>query len=116
MYDKYSENPYNTDQMYHDHNGMSTPVAFLVGAAMGFVGALLLAPQSGRATREQIRRKSTHLNNIANGRMEQAKGATQEFSERAREKVNQTIDRADEAESQGRDAARRIVNNNKEEQ
>ena len=36
-------------------SGAATVLAFLGGAAVGAVAALLLAPQSGRTTREQLR-------------------------------------------------------------
>lgn len=113
MRDNYSETPYGHEYSSNDH-GLSTPAAFLVGAAMGFVGALLLAPQSGRKTRGQIRQKTNHLNNVAQGRLEQAKNVTQDLSERAKNKVNRGMDKADQAEDQGRQAARKISRNDDE--
>ena len=43
--------------MAEDHNGTSL-AWFLVGAALGAAGALLLAPQSGSETRESLRRRT----------------------------------------------------------
>src|ERR1044072_1783272 len=43
--------------MEHERGFRATAVlAFLGGAALGVLGALLLAPQSGRQTRDQLRR------------------------------------------------------------
>ena len=43
--------------MAEDHSGTSL-AWFLVGAALGAAGALLLAPQSGSETREVLRRRT----------------------------------------------------------
>src|SRR5689334_12548479 len=43
--------------MEHERGfGATAVLAFLGGAALGVLGALLLAPQSGRQTRDQLRR------------------------------------------------------------
>lgn len=41
--------------MEHERGSGTALLAFLSGAALGAIAALLLAPQSGRKTREQLR-------------------------------------------------------------
>ena len=80
--------------MNHDDHG--APLAFfLAGAALGAIGALLLAPQSGRETREQLRRRA------AEGR-ERAYEAGRQAAERGRDYYDRGRRVAEDAAESGR--------------
>lgn len=70
-----------------DERGSSAAVllAFLSGAAVGAVAALLLAPQSGRESREQLR-----------GYARRAEDNLRDFAGRAGETLEEVVDRGKE--------------------
>ena len=72
--------------MEHERgSGASTLLAFLGGAALGAVAALLFAPQSGRKTREQLR------------------GYAREAEDALREAANEAGQKLGEALSEGKE-------------
>ncbi|MBD0306523.1 MAG: YtxH domain-containing protein [Nitrospiraceae bacterium] len=89
-----------------DERGSSAAVllAFLGGAALGAVAALLLAPQSGRESREQLRgyarRAEENLRDVA-GQAGEALGAVldhgKEFVESKKSVLRQAMDAGREA-------------------
>jgi len=85
--------------MANNDNGASL-AWFLAGAALGAVGALLYAPQSGRETREELRRKA------AEGR-ERAYEAGRQAADRGREYYEKGRTAAEDAARSGREAVER---------
>lgn len=73
--------------MRDDSQGPAMLAWFLVGAACGAAAALLLAPQPGHETREQIRRRAT------------------EGADRVRESSRQAYERGRDLYERGRHAA-----------
>ena len=51
----------NQDYQYHSNNTMGVLIGTLIGGLAGALTMLLLAPQSGKETRNQIRDKSIEL-------------------------------------------------------
>ena len=92
-----------------DERGSSAGVflAFLSGAALGAVAALLLAPQSGRESREQLRgyarRAEDNLRNLAG----QAGEAFDEVVDQGKEFVDAKKSVLREAFEAGREAMKR---------
>ena len=98
-----------------DDRGSSAAVvlAFLTGAAMGAVAALLLAPESGPDSREQLRRYARraegNLRDLA-GRAgevyEEVVGEGKEFVESKKSALRDAFEAGREAMRQERDRAR----------
>ncbi len=88
--------------MGHDHGSGSAAavvLAFLSGAALGAVAALLLAPQSGRESREQLRgyarRAEDNLRDLAGRAGEALEGALEEgktFVENKKSVLREALD------------------------
>lgn len=69
-----------------DKGGVGTAVTFLmIGVGVGALVALLLAPKTGKQLRRDLRRK-----------YEGAREAVEDFTEEARERVNDAVDRGNE--------------------
>jgi gas vesicle protein len=81
--------------------------AFLWGALLGAGAALLLAPRSGRETRDEIRAGALRLRDCAEDTVRSVTGTVGEAIGGVREEVEDRLDRAREAFEAGRDAARR---------
>ncbi len=111
--------------MRHDGDGQPVIVverssgvgAFLAGAALGALAALLLAPQSGEETRRQIGERARRLRDAAEekfddlqeaieGGYEHAKASVEEGIETARQHLDEKRDRARDAVDAGRAAVR----------
>ncbi|MCS6795625.1 MAG: YtxH domain-containing protein [Raineya sp.] len=54
-------------------NGQKIFVSFVVGAAAGVVAGLLLAPKSGKETRQRIAQKASELKNALETRIKSFK-------------------------------------------
>jgi gas vesicle protein len=80
--------------------------AFLWGAAIGAGVALLYAPRSGRATRDELRAGVTRVRDRAEDAVRNAQGAVTERIDGVRGDVRGRIDAAREAYDAGRQAAR----------
>jgi len=78
-----------------DHDNGASLAWFLAGASLGALGALLYAPQSGRETREEIRRRAVE------GR-ERAYEAGRQAAERGREYYERGRSAAEEAAQSGK--------------
>jgi gas vesicle protein len=81
--------------------------AFLWGALLGAGAALLLAPRSGRETRDEIRASALRLRDCAEDTVRSVTGTVGEAIGGVRGEVEDRLDRAREAFEAGRDAARR---------
>jgi gas vesicle protein len=82
-------------------------LAFLSGALLGAAGALLLAPQSGRETREQLRGYARKTEENMRDLAGKANQAYEEALEKGREFVQEQKSVLTEAFEAGRDAMRR---------
>jgi gas vesicle protein len=82
-------------------------LAFLSGALLGAATALLLAPQSGRETREQLRGYARKTEENMRDLAGKANAAYEEALEKGREFVQEQKSVLTEAFEAGRDAMRR---------
>jgi gas vesicle protein len=80
--------------------------SFILGALVGAGVALLLAPQSGEETQEEIRRRARKLRAQAEDRLRTAQEQLETRLERARESVQGRVDSVRGAVESGRQAAR----------
>jgi gas vesicle protein len=80
--------------------------AFLMGALFGAGVALLLAPRSGRETREEIRAGVTRLRDRAGETVRDLQDTVADTIDGVRGEVNDRLDAAREAFEAGRRAAR----------
>ncbi len=81
--------------MADDSRGWEFLTGFLLGSVVGAAAALLLTPQSGEETREQIRERGLELI----GRATEFTGTAQQRAEQLAEEARQ---RAEEAQQRGR--------------
>lgn len=68
--------------------------SFLIGAAIGAAAALLLAPQSGAATRREIRRSARRARRAAQDIAADVSGRVTDTIDQARDRVETGIDTA----------------------
>jgi gas vesicle protein len=81
------------DEIVYVKEGGSSPIKwFLAGALVGGALALLYAPQSGEATRRQIRRKARDLRDLAEDGLDELGERFEEGKERVRETVRERVD------------------------
>jgi gas vesicle protein len=102
---------------YEEQDGMNNPNGFLaglvfiagllVGGLAGAVAMLLLAPQSGKRTRTQIRRKGRDLREQAT---ESIEGGVNQVRAKARQVTTSIHDQAEDLQQRGQD----VVDNQKE--
>lgn len=112
----------NQEYRHHTNNTLNVLVGMLVGGLAGAVTMLLLAPQSGKDTRLQIREKGIELRDRANEIMEDtatqirssAKQLTESGSEAIKELAHQGqkiavegLDRVSEVAKAGKTAVQR---------
>jgi gas vesicle protein len=96
--------------------------AFLAGAALGAIAALLLAPQSGEDTRAQLRLRARRLRDAAEDRLDDLQEAVESGYARTKASVEASLQRArsslDERRAEARDtvdAGRQAVRTAREE-
>jgi gas vesicle protein len=80
--------------------------AFLFGALAGAAAALLLAPRSGRETREEIQQGARRLRDAAEETARQVRDSVNQTLEEVRDEVGGRFDAARDAVEAGRQAAR----------
>ncbi len=82
---------------YHNHNLANVFVGLLIGGLAGASAMLLLAPQSGAKTREQIQEKSIELRDETTSEVEAAMAqawlAKNKLTRDGRRKANELIHR-----------------------
>lgn len=106
-------------EMEHEeiHDAATFIVGLTVGALVGTVAAILLAPQSGKRTRRRIARKAGEWSETASEKVGEVRSETGRIADRtrkdarrlakeARRRVDATGDRLSEAVEQGRDRLR----------
>jgi gas vesicle protein len=83
----------NQEYKYPTNNILNVLVGMLVGGLAGAVTMLLLAPQSGKDTRTQIRNKSVELrdrtNEIVEDTLAQVRSSVDKITLDGREKLNE---------------------------
>jgi gas vesicle protein len=91
---------------------------FVIGALVGAATALILAPQSGRATREQLAGISADIRHAGMDQIDHvrmtADGYTQDFRARTNALVTDTRDRAQHLSEQMQDQMRIVLDAGKE--
>ncbi|HWV57059.1 MAG TPA: YtxH domain-containing protein [Longimicrobiales bacterium] len=80
--------------------------AFLGGAILGAVAALLLAPRSGKETRQEIREGVRRVRDTAEDTIRQMQERFGEAMEEVRRQIDERVESAREALDAGRAAAR----------
>jgi gas vesicle protein len=78
-------------------NTGSTIAAVTAGAALGLVAGLLLAPKSGRETRDQLLQKTKHSMDEGQEKIEEARDKVQEKADKVADTASQAVDREKEA-------------------
>jgi len=79
---------------------------FILGALVGAGLALLLAPQSGEETQQEIRDRARRLKGAAEERVKDAQRQLEQRLETARQGIHQRVETVKEAVESGRQAAK----------
>lgn len=88
-------------------SGSAIVLAFLGGAAVGALGAFLMAPQSGRESREQLKEYARRVGENLREATDKAGHTWQTAMDKGREVVQEQKSILKEALDAGRDAMRR---------
>lgn len=102
----------NQEYVYPTNNILSVLVGMLIGGLAGAVTMLLLAPQSGKDTRQQIQEKGIELRNRTTELVEdtvaqvrtKANKLTVDLKERSQEIAGAQLDHVSEAAQAGKKA------------
>jgi gas vesicle protein len=87
---------------------------FLAGAGVGGVVALLLAPQSGRETRDEISRRAQEGRDFINRKVDESKRAMEEGSTRVSKEMTSIVDKSKEEFGDLVDKGRKAIHRQKE--
>jgi gas vesicle protein len=85
-------------------NSSDTLLAFLVGATMGGIAALLLAPEKGEVTRKKIKKSVAELQERGEGVYEEAEKALEKKAQEMVKIAKHQADAVKEAISEGKGA------------
>jgi gas vesicle protein len=83
--------------------------AFLTGAVIGALAALLFTPRTGEETREEIRRRARRLREAAEDRLDDLQEVVESGYERTKASVEAGLQRARHSLDERRDEARDTV-------
>ena len=100
--------------MANDNNGANFLVGFFVGAAMGVMGALLLAPKSGRELRDELVDEGRKLRDRAMDEGRRARERSSEVADELRERGEAAFEKGREGLTETTEAARKTVQGVKE--
>jgi len=100
--------------MANDNNGANFLVGFFVGAAMGVMGALLLAPKSGRELRDELVDEGRKLRDRAMDEGRRVRERSGEVAGDLRERGEAAYEKGREGLNETTDAARKTVQGVKE--
>ena len=89
-------------------------MGFFVGAAMGVMGALLLAPKSGRELRDELVDEGRKLRDRAMDESQRVRERSTEVADDLRERGEAAYEKGREGLSETTDAARKTVQGVKE--
>jgi gas vesicle protein len=87
-----------------DNNGGTKVVFFLAGAGLGALVALLLAPQSGRETRDLIAQKAGDGRDFVSAKKKEYRQQAEEYVGKAKEIVNKQKEQLSAALEAGKHA------------
>jgi gas vesicle protein len=83
----------NQEYQYHTNNTLSVLIGMVIGGLAGALTMLLLAPQSGKDTRTQIRNKGLELrdrtNEVVEETMAQVRANANKLASGGREKLSE---------------------------
>jgi gas vesicle protein len=98
-------NGYGGKSMSERGGGGEFFAGFLVGALVGAVAALLMAPQSGDETRQRIQERGIELKDMAGDLSVQAREAAADLQERGRIVLQEQKGKLEQAIEEGKSAA-----------
>ena len=76
--------------MSNEGGGANFLVGLLVGAAMGVMGALLLAPKARKEIEDTLTQEGKRLREKAEGKIAELRGASEDLAGRSREAYTET--------------------------
>jgi len=98
----------NQNYKYHTNNTMGVLIGTLIGGLAGAVTMLLLAPQSGKDTRMQIREKSIQLRDrtseLVEDTLAQVRTGAQKVQTYGQQLASEQLDNISEAAQAGKKA------------
>ena len=100
--------------MASDNNGANFLVGFFVGAAMGVMGALLLAPKSGRELREELVDEGRRLRDRAVDEGRRVRERTEEVASDIRARGEAAYQKGREGLSETAESAKKTAKDVKE--
>ena len=100
--------------MASDNNGANFLVGFFVGAAMGVMGALLLAPKSGRELREELVDEGRKLRDRAVDEGKRVRERTEEVASDIRQRGEAAYQKGREGLAETTEAAKKTAKGVKE--
>ena len=86
-------------------SGLEVLGGLVIGAALGFVAGMVLAPQSGGRTRDQLNENLSDLRLRTNEMMDNLKGNTESLITSTRSTIEEKLTLLNEAVEAGRKAA-----------
>ena len=84
-------------------------VAFIIGAAVGAVAGILLAPDSGANTRKKIKDKMTDLRDKGSEKLDEVETRVREKTQHIKEEAGHRVDALKAAVNEGKAAYMREV-------
>lgn len=100
--------------MASDNSGANFLVGFFVGAAMGVMGALLLAPKSGRELREELVDEGRKLRDRAAEEGRRVRDRTEEVAGDLRQRGEAAYQKGRDGISETKESAKKAVKGVKE--
>lgn len=100
--------------MANDNSGANFLVGFFVGAAMGVMGALLLAPKSGRELREELADEGRKLRDRAVDESRRVRERTEEVASEIRHRGEAAYQKGREGLSETKESAKKAAKGVKE--
>jgi gas vesicle protein len=105
---KHHEEHHEHERKHHRHFGKWLK-GFTYGAAAGVVASLLVAPQSGRQTREMLRYQATQLRMTAEQKAEEAKRRAAQMTDEAKDQVRTATQRSKDYVEEQKDRVTRVA-------
>jgi gas vesicle protein len=106
---------HNQEQQHTGNNVLFFLGGMFAGGLVGAVAALLLAPQSGKETRDQIQRKGIELREQAEETVEGTKAQARQITDDLREKAEELQQRGQDVLGEQRERLVTFIDNKNEE-
>ena len=97
-----------------ENNGGNNLLYFLAGMAVGAVGALLFAPQSGEKTRKLIGKKADEGREYLREKGEEIRGQAEELVDKGKDLVSHQVERGKDLVSEQLERGKDLVAKQKE--